>query len=428
MTPQTLGIGDALAVGVRDVMRDWTKIKRQADSQQRARERDIERLQLGARRRVTIKTASYHGMSEAYATVSGNGRLPAAARQIMYAARPSVLALCGSIWAQDSYFTQILLPNYLALHPDLDWDVTFDDRGHLAEPHTDHRLGLGTLSVRAYLDAWKAGPPEPVDIWDALSRLWPMPTQGPVGRFQNVLFVEKEGFLPLFESIQLAERFDLGIMSTKGMSVTASRRLVERLSELGVRIFVLHDFDASGFSILHTLRSSTRRYRYTHTPAVTDLGLRLADIQDLGLADEPVTFRQEKDPRAKLREAGASEAECAVLAQRGPHGNWHGRRVELNAMTSPQLQRWLEGKLREHHVEKYVPDADYLRAAWDRLWALSHIAEQLQSTTVESAPEQPVDLRDRLLQQLNGVDGAVDADADSWDRALWELVRMEPES
>ena len=32
-----------------------------------------------------------------------------------------------------------------------------------------------------------------------------------------ILFIEKEGFMPLFEAVQLAERFDLAIMSTKGM-------------------------------------------------------------------------------------------------------------------------------------------------------------------------------------------------------------------
>ena len=35
--------------------------------------------------------------------------------------------------------------------------------------------------------------------------------------------------MPLSEAVKLAERDDLAIMSTKGMSVTASRKLVEEL-------------------------------------------------------------------------------------------------------------------------------------------------------------------------------------------------------
>ena len=42
-------------------------------------------------------------------------------------------------------------------------------------------------------------------------------------RFGAVLFIEKEGFLPLFHRVRLAERYDLAIMSTKGMRVVAAR-------------------------------------------------------------------------------------------------------------------------------------------------------------------------------------------------------------
>ena len=33
--------------------------------------------------------------------------------------------------------------------------------------------------------------------------------------------------MPLFERVGLAERYDIAIMSTKGMSVTAARKLIE---------------------------------------------------------------------------------------------------------------------------------------------------------------------------------------------------------
>ena len=56
-----------------------------------------------------------------------------------------------------------------------------------------------------------------------------------------------------FTASQIADRFDIGMMSTKGMSVTAARRLVDALAALGVRLFVLHDFDITGFSIKKTL-------------------------------------------------------------------------------------------------------------------------------------------------------------------------------
>jgi hypothetical protein len=87
-------------------------------------------------------------METAYLSASSNDTLPATARQVMYAARPVIQERTGK-QLDDQYFTQTLLPDYMEEH-DVDWDVVFDDRGHLREPHTGYTIGLGTLSVRHY--------------------------------------------------------------------------------------------------------------------------------------------------------------------------------------------------------------------------------------------------------------------------------------
>jgi DNA topoisomerase VI subunit A len=117
-------------------------------------------------------------------------------------------------------------------------------------------------------------------------------TNGPENRFHSVLFIEKEGFGPLFESARLVERFDLAIMSTKGMSVTAARMLLDELCSRGLKqIFVLHDFDVSGFSIAGTLSTDSRRYTFTNELPVIDIGLRLEDVDAMELESEPVGYR-----------------------------------------------------------------------------------------------------------------------------------------
>ena len=102
------------------------------------------------------------------------------------------------------------------------------------------------------------------------------PTHGPEHRYGAVLFVEKEGFAPLFKAAQLAERYDLAIMSTKGgMSVSASRMLLDRLCDRGIeRFFVLHDFDVSGFSIFGTLGTDSRRYWFNNEINLIEAALR----------------------------------------------------------------------------------------------------------------------------------------------------------
>ena len=168
----------------------------------------------------------------------------------MYAARPEIIRLTGkdTPWKDSKYFTQTLLPNYMQAHPDqtADWDVVFDARGHFREPHTGVEFGLGTLEVRRYLSMWASrlalGQPSftvPTGI----------ATMGPTFRYRYALFVEKEGFDPLLERAQIAARYDVVLMSTKGMTVTAARQLIEALSRAGVTILVVHDFDKPGFEI-----------------------------------------------------------------------------------------------------------------------------------------------------------------------------------
>jgi DNA topoisomerase VI subunit B len=412
-------IRDALGKALSQAAQPWRDAKRQADRRGRVAERDLERLRKANRaRKVSIKRAAYQVMPEAYRHTSDGGRLPANARQIMYAARPRVQELTdGRCWSKSSYFTQHLLPDYVEAHPDetVDWDVVFDARGRLVEPHTGRRIDLGTLQVREYIDTWHgglAGPP-PVTISHAY------PTAGPANRFGFALFVEKEGFGPLLEQAQVAARYDLAIMSTKGMSVTAARQLVERLSEEGVTVLVLRDFDKSGFSIVYTIQTNTRRYRFTTRPRVVDLGLRLADVRALGLEAEDVEYRSGKDPRLKLRESGATDEECDFLVQRQTTSGWVGRRVELNAMTSPQFLAFLEGKLAEAGVRKVVPGEDVLPDAYRRAWRLARAQEELNRV-----------LRELETEQVTVPDGLADALTEStrdsvrsWDEALWEMVK-----
>ena len=133
--------------------------------------------------------------------------------------------------------------------------------------------------------------------------------------------------MPLFREVRLAERYDIAVMSTKGMSVTASRELVQKIcGEYDVPLYVLHDFDTSGFSIFGTLRSNTRRFQYSNKFKVVDFGLRLGDVD--GLETEDVHIPSPQKTRATLKRHGATDAEIAFLLK---------QRVELNAFASDEL-------------------------------------------------------------------------------------------
>jgi hypothetical protein len=198
------------------------------------------------------------------------------------------------------------------------------------------------------------------------------------------------------------------------------------LSEAGVTILVVHDFDKSGLEILHKFTANTRRWRYTIQPHVVDLGLRLEEALAMGLESEPVLYDAEVDPRESLRTCGATEAECAFLVTERKvdirngkrHVYWVGERIELNAMDSQQFLDWLEQKLQDAGVEKVVPDDDVLAAAYRRQRRVAKLQKILEEAMTETDDDVPVpdDLGDQIRARITGK-------SEAWDDALWDIVQ-----
>jgi hypothetical protein len=389
MTTKPINIAASITDAVEGVTKAWAKQRKAEERSASAFARRYNRMVRSDR--FTIREAAWVVTSDAYMKASDNGRLPTRPRQIMYAARPQILELTERDTLDDRYFTQTLLPDYVAMNPEecRNWDIVWDARGHFTEPHTGHEIALGTLEVRGYLGL-RAKVTEVVTVDPSIL----FPTHGPEHRFNAVLFVEKEGFGPLFAAEQLAEKYDLAIMSTKGMSVTAARTLIDRLCHRGLElILVLHDFDVSGFSIFGTLGTSNRRYSFETDVPVVDIGLRLVDVEEMGLESEPTDVSGNWSKREEtLRRHGATPKEIAFL---------ESKRVELNAMTSRQFLDFIEAKLDEHGVEKLVPEdailEQHARRLIEQRLARKAIARVASKIAKEAASQKlPSDLLARI--------------------------------
>jgi len=163
----------------------------------------------------------------------------------------------------------------------------------------------------------------------------------------------------------------MAIMSTKGMSNTASRQLVNDLchdGKGGVPLFVLHDFDKAGFSIVGTLQRDTRRFAFSNDVNVIDLGLHIEDVEEYELQSEDVAYGK-SDPTDNLCENGATDREIEFLCsgrKYGDYGDFVGKRVELNAFSSGDFVKWIECKLKKCGIKKVVPNKETLQDAYRR--------------------------------------------------------------
>ena len=385
--PRPRNIANDILDAVESATSKWTR-------QKKSEERHPGMIRYRASRmtrepRTTQKDAAWKILEQAYMAASGNDTLPALARQIFYQARPKIMAMTEDEELAYGYFSQTLLPDYIEENA-VDWNVVYDARGHFEEPHTNRRIGCGTIEVGNYLHAVREPEIVSAEFSDAS-----IDVIGPAGGVSGVLFCEKEGFNPLFRAVDLANRYDLMIVSTKGVSVTAARQLIDSIcGENDLPLFVLHDFDVAGFMIFGTLQRDTRRYQFANAIEVVDLGLRLADIA--GLEREPAasTRTSESILRDQLAENGADNAEITILLN---------ERVELNALTSDALIAMIERKLKAYGLAKVIPDDAVLAEAYrafHRSQQLREEFEELEEGFEETRIKVPKDLKNQVRRVL----------------------------
>jgi hypothetical protein len=397
----------------RGVTREWDK---QRKAEERGRSRDTRAYLYSGR--IDFTTVAYRILPAGYAHASGDGTYTVDKRQFYYAVREQFLEATGREITAD-YFSQTLLVKYMNQHPEetADWKITASPRGTLTIPNAgyDLRVPCGTTAIEEHL-AEAAKVMDPLDSLDIiLPREWPSLAEGQ--RYQGVLYIEKEGFDPQLREAKIADRFNVAIISCKGQSVVAARKFVDHACRVGggVPLLVAHDFDKAGFEICQRLTTVSDRareqdlvkYEFENEINVTDIGLRMADVNKYALQSERCTFRGHF-----AEDSSATAEERAFLRS--------NRRVELNAFTAPQFIEWLEGKLTKHLGKPLIPADEVLADAYRRALAVATINRAVEGARGEAmerarSAEVPVGLRKQLRRALRDGQGA-------WDRALYDLA------
>lgn len=389
---------------MQSIAKDWKKKKRQADRYGRVK---FGSLDFEDGYRVYQHEQIQEVLPEAIEKATGGFQYLAVSRQIYYVVRSF---LSSEIDGLDSAYFQKVLKDFLEENPEYQKNVIWDARGNLKEPHTRLVVPMGGLGVERYMNQWTNS----FEVFGGYKENKLIDTFGASNRYSAVLFLEKEGFNELLQSAGILEKYDLAIMSTKGVPNKAACDLIEKLDGQGVKIFALHDFDLSGLLIMRTLRKGVRLANGTES--IIELGLRYEDIE--GLQSEHVTYNRTKNPRYYLKtfcNATKEEAEFLVAGSRG--NSWYGQRVELNAFTSDQFIVWLERKLQAHGVKKVVPDKETLIKAYQRAvfhQKLNQEATLLQEQFENEPIEIPANLESLVIEKTAG--------KASWDKAIWEIA------
>ena len=117
------------------------------------------------------------------------------------------------------YFSQTLLPDYIEEHG-VDWNVVYDARGHFEEPHTNRRIGCGTIEVGNYLHAMKEPDIVPAEFADANVDII-----GPSGNISGSVVLREGRIQPAVQggeprqSLRPDDHFDQGRIGHRGEAV-----------------------------------------------------------------------------------------------------------------------------------------------------------------------------------------------------------------
>jgi hypothetical protein len=282
-------------------------------------------------RRVSQKDIVLDNLDAVIAEVSGDGQYRFNQRQLLYKLRPVVRDELGEELTTKN-FTAVIT-DYEAEHGEIH-GMYREPRGTIYHPHREETITLGTLMVEDY--------------------------ERPLWTFNKLVYIEKEGFSEALKAERWAERHDCALMSSKGFTTRAARDLVDLLAAHNepVTIFCVHDADAFGTMIHQTFQEETRA-RGARKVRIINLGLEPWEALAMGLEVETVKAGEQRKPVAEYVTGHPCEE---------PEGDWaewlQTKRVELNAMSTPEFIRWLDGKMTGY--DKLVPPRDVLQAELER--------------------------------------------------------------
>jgi hypothetical protein len=276
---------------------------------------------------VSQKDVVLDNLDAVIAEVSGNGRYRFNQRQLLYKLRPIVRDEVDEDLTTTNF--QNIITDYEA-HGEIP-GMYREPRGTIYHPHRGETITLGTLMVENY--------------------------ERPIWAFNKLVYIEKEGFSEALKAERWAERHDCALLSSKGFTTRAARDLVDLLAEHDepVTIFCVHDADAHGTLIYETFQGETKA-RGARKIKIINLGLELWEALALGLEVETFKAGDKRRPVAEY----VTEHPCGE-----PEGDWaewlQTKRVELNAMSTPEFIAWLDGKMAGY--DKLIPPEEVLEAS-----------------------------------------------------------------
>jgi hypothetical protein len=289
---------------------------------------------------------------------SGGGRKKALIRQIFYAVRATINLNHGidlDLKADGeksktifNTFTQRITTEFMEKYPELEDRILFDGRGFFLNPFDGSEVSLSTANVTEFITKEIKN-----RIYQQSYRIFDIPDNL---KFNQVLFCEKEGFNIIFKERGLIDELNLGVMSSKGFGTRATKKLMKYFINQGMKVYALTDCDIAGYLIASKFGSGNKTFK--EGLDVEWIGLTVADIDRLGKRNQAEIVKY----TSKEKDAEGNDlpkyTDCLEILTKEEYnffvkdkGKNLYRRVELNALTVPELIRFVKSKIKANPIK-----------------------------------------------------------------------------
>ena len=267
-------------------------------------------------------------------------------RQIFYHIRAFVNLKHGVLFSEKHdyvSFTQRVVTRMIEECPEIEKRILFEAKGSWLNPFTGREYALSTENVtkiitrdignRIYVDTDM--------VWDIPDNL----------QFNQVLFIEKQGFNKPFKKHGLIDELNLGLMSSGGFGTRATKLLMEYFINQGITVNILTDCDIAGYLIASKFESGSKTFK--ESLDVQWIGLTLEDVDGLGKRGEAedVTYKVRKNKGKGnvlylydkcLGMLTKEEFDFLVVDKKK---NKY-KRIELNTLSIPELINLIKSKIK----------------------------------------------------------------------------------
>ncbi len=295
------------------------------------------------------KALMFEYFMEGARIATGDYKYVTKARQVFYAIRKIVsnehnITLNGK--GDYGTLTQTIITEMFDVHPELEKWIHFERRGFYHDVETGAEIVMNTECVSNFISTLtgrnRCSSFVTNGIYTQSKHRLDFPYELAVS---SVLFIEKQGFVEVFKKSGILDELNLGLISSQGFGTRAIKTLMQDFITMGIKVYALTDCDIPGQIIGNRLTGGSKTFK--ETLDINVIGLSYDDILALDKIKDAEEYTNTMSYVNVLEVMNPEERAFFLKEKRNFGGKdvFKYRRVELNALTMPELLDFIRAKI-----------------------------------------------------------------------------------